>query len=566
MRDALEGAGYELIIEAQEQVVSIEQNRLKQTTRRTILAWAFTLLTMSVTMGWVNVGDANATGQVAFLLSLACLIFCARPFYVSAVKQALHGSAGMDTLVALSTFISFIFSSFNTFGGDSFWAAHGLEANIWYESVVMIIAFVLTGRLLEERAKRSTTSAIRSMMSLQPRTARIVDDKGAENEVPISTIVEDDIVCIKAGDKIPVDGLLTEGSASVDESMMTGESVDVEKVVGSRVLAGTIVRSGNARIRATETGSKTALAGMIRMVEEAQNSKAPVQREVDKIALVFVPIVLLLSVLTFVVWLIFGGTEMLPRAILSAVTVLVIACPCAMGLATPTAITVGIGRAAKKGILIKDAVALEKMRQIDALVIDKTGTITTSSPEGETLKPSAKEAITDLKNSGIEIIMMSGDTEERASHWAKEAGIENYKSRVTPQDKQDMVRALQQQNRTVAMVGDGINDSQALASADVSIAIGQGTDIAMEIAQATLMTPNLTAINEGIQTSRLTVKTIHQNLFWAFIYNIICIPLAAGLPYLFGSDFIVTPMLASALMAFSSVSVVLNSLRIKYKR
>jgi Cu2+-exporting ATPase len=352
---------------------------------------------------------------------------------------------------------------------------------------------------------------------------------------------------------------------------MTGESVPVSKSAGDKVLAGTIVSKGTLRFRAEEIGQKTVLANMIRMVQEAQGSKAPVQHVVDRIALIFVPAVVGIAVLVFLLWLLIGGSQHLPQAILSAVSVLVIACPCAMGLATPTALMVGIGKAAERNILIKDATALEQLRKVDAMVVDKTGTVTipATSAEGErseVLKPYAREAISLLHEQQISIHMMSGDKEERVAHWAREAGIEHYQSQVLPQDKENLVRRLQAEGHTVAMVGDGINDSQALATADVSIAMGRGTDVAMDVAQVTLMGDDLRRIPDAITISRKTVGMIHQNLFWAFIYNIICIPLAAGLPYLFGLSWQITPMWASALMAFSSVSVVLNSLRLKLSK
>ena len=358
--------------------------------------------------------------------------------------------------------------------------------------------------------------------------------------------------------------------------MITGEPTPVLKRPGDKVFAGTMVKQGKLRFRAEEVGTGTMLAQIIKMVQEAQGSKAPVQRVVDKIALVFVPVVLCLSVLTFILWYAIGGETQLPHAILSAVSVLVIACPCALGLATPTALMVGIGKAARKNILIKDATALENIRKVDALVIDKTGTLTVpnknidftqadnlSLDERETLKPHAREAMETLQKEGVEVYMMSGDKDEAARYWAEKAGIRHYRSKVLPQDKEDMVKKLQAEGHHVAMVGDGINDTQALAAADVSIAMGKGTDIAMDVAQVTLMGTDLRRIPDAVKLSRSTVSMIKQNLFWAFIYNVICIPLAAGLPFLFGAHWQITPMWASALMAFSSISVVLNSLRLK---
>ncbi|MCI5912845.1 MAG: heavy metal translocating P-type ATPase [Prevotella sp.] len=582
MKDEVAAAGYDLVIEDDRSVKEIEHRSFVLLRRKMVLAWVLSLLCMSVSMGWITVGNADIANQTMLIISLACMIFCGRQFYTTAWKQLRHLTAGMDMLVAMSTAISFIFSVFNTFWGDSFWTPRGIAWHTYYDASVMIISFVLTGRLLEERAKNSTASAIRALMGLAPKTARIeqysVETKQMELcEVPVATLGKGDIVEVRAGEKIPVDGCVTASDAGVDESMISGEPLPVSKQTGDKVFAGTIVKSGTLRFRAEQVGEETVLAGIIRMVREAQNSKAPVQRTVDKIALIFVPTVFVLSILTFVLWYSLGGSGMLPRAILSAVSVLVIACPCAMGLATPTALMVGIGKAAQKNILIKDAVALENLRNIDALVIDKTGTLTIprrgdnlKEERGggitarETLKPFASEAMQELRERGIEVYMMSGDVEEAVHYWANEAGIEHYQSKVMPQDKENLVRELQAEGKHVAMVGDGINDSQALAVADVSIAMGKGTDIAMDVAQVTLMGTDLRRIPDAIRLSNKTVGMIHQNLFWAFIYNLVCIPLAAGLPFLFGLDFQITPMWASALMAFSSVSVVLNSLRLKF--
>lgn len=582
MKDEVAAAGYDLVIEDDRSVKEIEHRSFVLLCRKMVLSWVLSLLCMSVSMGWIRVGNADIANQTMLIISLACMIFCGRQFYITAWKQLRHLTAGMDMLVAMSTVISFIFSVFNTFWGDSFWTPRGIAWHTYYDASVMIISFVLTGRLLEERAKNSTASAIRTLMGLAPKTARI-EQYSAETkqmelcEVPVATLGKGDIVEVRAGEKIPVDGCVTASDAGVDESMISGEPLPVSKQTGDKVFAGTIVKSGTLRFRAEQVGEETVLAGIIRMVREAQNSKAPVQRTVDKIALIFVPTVFVLSILTFVLWYFLGGSGMLPRAILSAVSVLVIACPCAMGLATPTALMVGIGKAAQKNILIKDAVALENLRNIDALVIDKTGTLTIprsgdnlkeEREEGitarETLKPFAREAMQELRERGIEVYMMSGDVEEAVRYWANEAGIEHYQSKVMPQDKENLVRELQAEGKHVAMVGDGINDSQALAAADVSIAMGKGTDIAMDVAQVTLMGTDLRRIPDAIRLSDKTVGMIHQNLFWAFIYNLVCIPLAAGLPFLFGLDFQITPMWASALMAFSSVSVVLNSLRLKF--
>jgi Cu2+-exporting ATPase len=582
MKAEVNGIGYDLVIEEDRSVTELEHRSYSLLRRKVIVSWLFALACMSISMGWLDMGSRNADNQVMLILALFNLVYCGRQFYVTAWRQLLHASANMDTLVAMSTAISFLFSVFNTFWGASFWGARGMEWHTYYDASVMIITFVLTGRLLEERAKNGTASAIRALMGLAPKTAHLVGSDGMA-DVPLSTLEKGDCVEVRAGEKVPVDGVVTDvrgamaaDEAFVDESMITGEPTPVVKKVGDKVLAGTITSQGTFRLKAQEVGQKTMLAQMIRMVQEAQGSKAPVQRVVDKIALVFVPVVLLLAVVTFLLWYFIGGQTLLPQAILSAVSVLVIACPCAMGLATPTALMVGIGKAAQKNILIKDATALENLRNIHAMVIDKTGTLTEpnknvdftrsdalSPEERETMKPHAREAMTDLQAQGIEVYMMSGDTDEAARYWAERAGIAHFQSRVMPQDKEDLVRRLQGEGKRVAMVGDGINDSQALAVADVSIAMGKGTDVAMDVAQVTLMGTDLRHIPDAIRLSRKTVTMIHENLFWAFIYNLICIPLAAGFLHLFGIEFQITPMWASALMAFSSVSVVLNSLRLK---
>lgn len=576
MKDEIIKAGYDLVIDEDESVAAIEQHAYRQLLWRMGASWIFAILTMSISMGWLNVGSASTANQTMLIIALINIAYCGRMFYANAWRQLMHKTANMDTLVAMSTLISFLFSVFNTFWGDSFWGSRGIENHTYYDASVMIITFVLTGRVLEERAKSSTASAIRALMGMAPKTARLVNGNTID-EVPIATLGSGDIIEVRAGEKIPVDGQITTGEAYIDESMITGEPTPARRAESDKVFAGTILKQGTIRFRAQATGDKTMLAQIIRMVQEAQGSKAPVQRVADKIARVFVPVVLCLAVITFIIWYAAGGDSLLPRAILSAVSVLVIACPCALGLATPTALMVGIGKAARKNILIKDATALENMRRIDAIVIDKTGTLTIPNKdvdftkadsltldERETLKPGAREAMQMLHNEGVEVYMMSGDKEEAAKYWADKAGITHWKSRVMPQDKEDMVRKLQAEGHHVAMVGDGINDTQALAAADVSIAMGKGTDIAIDVAQVTLMGTDLRRLADAIKLSRQTVGMIHQNLFWAFIYNVVCIPLAAGLPYLFGAHWQITPMWASALMAFSSISVVMNSLRLKF--
>lgn len=583
MKQAVNDIGYDLVIEADRSVAEIEQRAYTLLRRRTLLSWLFALSVMAISMHWLPLGSRDMANQVALLLALANFMYCGREFFINAVKQLRHLTANMDTLVALSTGISFVFSCINTFWGDALWGSRGIAWHTYFDASVMIITFVLTGRLLEERAKDATAASIRRLMGMQPKTARLVDGDHVD-EVPIATIAKGDVLEVRAGEKIPVDGIVTQAesfmtadAAYVDESMITGEPTPAEKRVGSRVLAGTIPSQGKLRLKAQQIGEDTALAQIIRMVQAAQSSKAPVQRVVDKVALVFVPVVTAIALLTFVIWLVAGGVDHLPQAILSAIAVLVIACPCAMGLATPTALMVGIGKAAELQVLIKDATALERMRKVDAIVIDKTGTLTLPNQAidftqadnldleaRETLKPHAAEAMKALQERGIAVYMMSGDKEEAAHYWANKAGIEHYQSKVLPQDKENLVRQLQREGHTVAMIGDGINDTQALALADVSMAIGRGTDVAMDVAQVTLMGDDLRNIPRAFDLSQRTVRMIAQNLFWAFIYNLICIPLAAGLLYAFGIDWQITPLWASALMAFSSVSVVLNSLRLRF--
>ena len=582
MKAAINAIGYDLVIEEGRSAVEIEKRAYTLLKRKAILSWIFAIGVMAISMHWINLGNNNTSNQVALLVALGNMLYCGKQFYVSAWKQLKNGLANMDTLVALSTLIAFLFSVFNTFWGEAVWSSRGIVWHTYFDASVMIITFVLTGKLLEEKAKDGTASSIREMMGMTPKTAHIVDGDKVE-EVPISTIEVGDLLEVRTGEKVPVDGevvwaesFMTPDAAYIDESMITGEPNPAKKEKGDRVLAGTIPNQGKLRMRARQIGKDTMLAQIICMVQEAQGSKAPVQRIVDKAALVFVPVVSTIALVTFLAWWIIGGNTYLPQAILSAIAVLVIACPCAMGLATPTALMVGIGKAAEEQILIKDASALENLRKINALVTDKTGTLTIPNKnidftksdnlaleERETLKPNAREAMETLQKNGVEVYMMSGDKEEAAKYWAEKAGIKHYQSKVLPQDKENLVRRLQAEGKHVAMVGDGINDTQALALADVSIAIGKGTDVAMDVAQITLMGDDLRTLPEALQLSRRTVRMIWENLFWAFIYNIVCIPLAAGVLYLFGIDWQITPSWASALMAFSSVSVVLNSLRLK---
>lgn len=577
MKKEINDIGYDLIIDENVSASEVQKREYTRLKRATLLSWALSVFGMAVNMHWINVGGTSLTNQVALLIALANMFFCGQSFYVSAVKQIAHKAANMDTLVALSTSIAFIFSTYNTFWGN--------PTLTYFDSCGMIITFVLTGRLLEDKAKDGTATSIRQLMGMAPKTAHLVDEDGNVQEVPIKTIEVGDILEVRPGEKVPVDGevitaesFMTPDAAYVDESMITGEPTPAEKKKGSKVLAGTIPSQGKFRMRARQIGENTALAHIIKMVQEAEGSKAPVQRIVDKAALVFVPAVGIIAAITFAAWMIAGGREMLPQAIISAVTVLVIACPCAMGLATPTALMVGIGKAAEKHVLIKDATALERLRKVDVLVTDKTGTLTIPNKNvdftkadnlpleaRESLKPNCREAMDSLQEMGIDVWMMSGDKEKAAKYWAEKAGIKHYKAKCVPADKEEIVRKLKAEGKTVAMIGDGINDTQALALADVSIAIGTGTDVAMDVAQVTLMTDDLNALPQSVSLSKKTVRMIWENLFWAFIYNIVCIPIAAGVLYLFFENppIVLTPMWGSALMAMSSVSVVLNSLRLK---
>lgn len=676
IRAAVLAAGYDLIIEQdhpEQRQEEEQQKRYRRLKLRVLGAWLFAIPLLLLSMVFMHVPYSN---EIQLVLALPVLILFGTPFYTGAWKQARLGRSNMDTLVALSTSIAFIFSVFNTFFPD-FWYSRGLEPHVYYEAAVVIIAFVLTGKLMEERAKGNTSTAIRKLMGLQPKQARILRN-GQEVDIPLEQLTLNDLVSVRPGEQIPVDGTLTQGDSYVDESMISGEPIPVEKKSGSHVLAGTINQKGSFIIRAEKVGADTVLARIIRMVQEAQGSKAPVQRIVDKVTGIFVPVVLGLSVLTFVIWMVFGGVDMLSHAMLSAVSVLVIACPCALGLATPTALMVGIGRAANNHILIKDAVALEQMRKVNAVVLDKTGTLTEGHPtvtgwlwaqpqevhyknillaaelksehplagaivtaleemehitpapldsfrsitgkgiqvsyqgteywagshkllkdfnapltdvltdmlvqyesDGcsivyfgraaellaiiaitDQVKATSAEAVHELRSQGIDVYMLTGDGERTASSVAARLGNIQYVSDAMPDDKEEFVRQLQLQGKTVAMVGDGINDSQALACADVSIAMGKGTDIAMDVAMVTLMTSDLLLLPKAFGLSRQTVRLIHQNLFWAFIYNLIGIPIAAGLLYP-AYGILLNPMLASAAMAFSSVSVVLNSLRLR---
>ena len=678
MQAAVQAAGYDLIVEAEDPVAMQEEKarmHYKILRRNTIGAWTLSIPLALLGMVFMHVPFGN---WIMMVLALAIMIFFGRSFYVNGVRHALKGKANMDTLVALSTSIAFLFSLFNTLC-PGFWLGKGLEPHVYYEASGVIIAFVLLSKLMEERAKNSTSSAIKGLMGLQPKTARLVTD-GREEEVPISNLQVGNVVSVRPGEKIPVDGTLLQGSSSVDESMLSGEPIPVEKNAGDRVLAGTINQKGAFTMEATSVGGTTVLAQIVQMVQSAQGSKAPVQRIVDKISGIFVPVVVLLSFLTFVCWLVIGGESYFSYALLSAVSVLVIACPCALGLATPTALMVGMGKGAEQHILIKDAFALENLCKVDTVVLDKTGTLTEGVPvvtdsywisddniryldvlytaeqksehplasailcwleesgakvceaenfesltgrgvriqvEGVTywvgsqglldifqagipekvrkqigqwqedgqsvvfygqetrllavlaisdrIKPTSAEAVKELKKQGIEVHLLTGDGVRTAERVAATLDIGYYKAEVMPNDKEEYIISLQQQGKKVAMVGDGINDSQALARADVSIAMGKGTDIAMDVAMVTLITSDLLLLPGAIRLSKQTVRLIYQNLFWAFIYNVIGIPLAAGVLFPI-NGLLLNPMLASAAMAFSSVSVVLNSLRLKFMK
>ncbi|WP_303013733.1 heavy metal translocating P-type ATPase [uncultured Bacteroides sp.] len=673
IRAAVLAAGYDLIIEEnrkEERRMEEQHKQYLRLKRKVVGAWILVVPLLVFSMVWMHVPYSN---EIQLVLAVPVLLFFGSDFYTGAWKQLKMGRSNMDTLVALSTSIAFLFSLFNTlFPG--FWYSRGLEPHVYYEASAVIVAFVLTGKLMEERAKGNTSAAIRKLMGMQPKTARVLR-KGVEEEILIEQLQAGDLVIVRPGEQIPVDGKLSEGDSFVDESMISGEPVPVEKKKGDKVLAGTINQRGSFIIDAAQVGGETVLARIIRMVQEAQGSKAPVQRIVDRITGIFVPVVLGIAVLTLVLWIVIGGGEYISYGIMSAVSVLVIACPCALGLATPTALMVGIGKAAGQHILIKDALALEQMRKIDVVALDKTGTLTEGHPtatgwlwaqpqetyfkdvllaaelksehplagaivfalqEEEKIKPAmldsfesitgkgvkvsyrghtywvgshkllkdfsatvsdvmadmlvhyesagngiiyfgrentllaiiavtdpvkatSAEAVKELKRLGIDICMLTGDGQRTALAVSSRLGIERFVADALPDDKADFIRELQLQGKKVAMVGDGINDSQALALADVSIAMGKGTDIAMDVAMVTLMTSDLLLLPKAFQLSKQTVRLIHQNLFWAFIYNLIGIPIAAGILFPL-NGLLLSPMLASAAMAFSSVSVVLNSL------
>ena len=678
LKDAVMKIGFDLIIDednSMEEQEEAEHFYYEQLQRKTVVAWIFALPVAFMGMFFMDFPGIN---WWMLVLSLPVLFYSGHAFYVNAWKQAKHFTSNMDTLVALSTSIAFLFSLFNTLY-PRFWYEQGLEPHVYYEAATVIIAFVLVGKLMEEKAKGKTSMAIRKLMGLQPKTARILRD-GKEEDILISELKKGDKVSVRPGERVPVDGLIVEGDTFIDESMISGEPIPVEKKLNDKVLAGTINQNGAFVMSAEKVGRETVLAQIIRMVQEAQGSKAPVQRIVDKVTAVFVPTVLAIAILTFIVWMIVGGVDDFSYAMLSAVSVLVIACPCALGLATPTALMVGIGKGAEAHILIKDAVALEQMRKVDTVVLDKTGTVTEGRPtvtgwlhdagwvnehkgilyaaelksehplalaiveelkkdgnkpaiidsfesrtgrgivvtrggktywagshrllndfgakvsdllksmveeyersgkslvyfgEESTLlavivisdkvKPTSIQAVKQMQAEGKYVVLLTGDGHLTAQNVAGEINANRFIAEALPDDKENVIKELQREGRVVAMVGDGINDSQALARADVSIAMGKGTDIAMDVAMVTLMTSDLLLLPKAFKLSRKTVRLIHQNLFWAFIYNLIGIPIAAGILFpMYG--ILLNPMIASAAMACSSVSVVLNSLSLNWRK
>ncbi|WP_245964510.1 heavy metal translocating P-type ATPase [Rufibacter immobilis] len=678
MQKALQSVGYDLIIDtenAQEIQEQTQQSHYRELKRKTILAGLLTLPVVVIGMFFMNMPYGN---WIMMALSAPVLFVFGRNFFVNAFKQARHGKANMDTLVALSTGTAFAFSVFNTVN-PGFWHARNLHPHVYFEAAAVVIVFIMLGKLLEERAKSSTSSAIKKLIGLQPKTVWLVEGD-QEREVPISTIQKGNVLLVRSGEKVPVDGEVSSGSSYVDESMINGEPVPVSKRMGDKVFAGTINQKGSFRFTAEKVGSETLLAQIIKLVQDAQGSKAPVQKLVDKIAGIFVPVVFVFALVTLATWLVLGSDNGLSQGLLAFVTVLVIACPCALGLATPTAIMVGVGKGAEHGILIKDAESLEQAHRLNALILDKTGTITEGKPvvtdvlwadevrsrhrelqsvllsleqlsehplaeavarhlregavpsvaihgfdsvtgkgvkaswggrsylvgspkymaaeeisvsgdlssvaenwaeaaktviyfaeEGKAVailaiadkvKETSAKAIELLQQRGIEVYMLTGDNARTAASVARQVGIQHFQAEVMPSEKADFVKLLQSQGKVVGMVGDGINDSQALAQADVSIAMGKGSDIAIDVAKMTLITSDLQLLPKALKLSRLTVNAIRQNLFWAFIYNLVGIPIAAGVLYPF-YGFLLDPMIAGAAMTLSSVSVVANSLRLK---
>lgn len=677
-KTAMQSIGYDLMIEdtaaANDALEDLHKQNYSILKRNTLGAIALALPTSIIGMFFMDMPYAN---YIMWALSTPVVLFFGKQFFVNAYKQAKHRSSNMDTLVALSTGVAYIFSVFNTLV-PGYWHSKGLHAHVYFEAAAVVIAFILLGKLLEERAKGNTSSAIKKLMGLQPKTVTVVHDDGKQAEMPINQVQVGQTLLVKPGEQIAVDGVVKNGSSFVDESMISGEPIPVEKSANEKVFAGTINQKGSFQFVAEKVGGDTVLAQIIKMVQEAQGSRAPVQKLVDKIAGIFVPVVIIIAILSLISWMILGGENGFTQGLLAFVTVLVIACPCALGLATPTAIMAGVGKGAENGILIKDAESLELSKKLNAIILDKTGTITEGRPvvtnvywtnddaytksinetilaslektsehpladaivkemkatqflpvtqfesitgsgakgsiggqyyyagnelllksnnihiastlknlaeewlnEAKTviyfanekealaviaiadkIKESSARAIKELQQQGIEVYMLTGDNIATAKAIAKQVGIKNYKAGTLPSEKAAFIKDLQQQGLTVAMVGDGINDSNALAQADVSIAMGKGSDIAMDVAKMTIISSDLMKIPQAIQLSKLTVRTIRQNLFWAFIYNTIGIPIAAGILFPF-NGFLLNPMIAGAAMALSSVSVVTNSLRLK---
>lgn len=677
LQKAVQSIGYDLLVEEenkqQETLETIHAEKFQKLKNKTVWAIVLSLPVVVIAMFFMDMPYAT---PIMWLLSTPVVLWLGRDFFINAWKQTKHRSANMDTLVALSTGIAYLFSVFNMLFAD-FWHQRGLHAHVYFEAAAVIVAFILLGKLLEEKAKGNTSSAIKKLMGLQPKTVIVIQADGTEKQTAIEDVNAGDVILVKPGEKIAVDGMVTSGSSYVDESMLSGEPVPVLKKENEKVFAGTINQKGSFRFKAVKVGKETMLAHIIKMVQDAQGSKAPVQKLVDKIAGIFVPVVIGIAILTFILWFILGGNNGVVQGLLAAVTVLVIACPCALGLATPTAIMVGVGKGAEKGILIKDAESLELAKKVDAIILDKTGTITEGRPEvtgiewlnnddatknillsiekqsehplaeavvkhldgvqttslalfdsitgkgakanhnnetyfvgnkkllaennigiaeqlqqqadewgkqsktviwfsdskqalsviaiSDKIKETSVQAIKEIQDMGIELYMLTGDNEATTKAIAQQTGIKHYKAEVLPQHKADFVKELQSKGKVVAMVGDGINDSTALATADVSIAMGKGSDIAMDVAKMTIISSDLTKIPQAIKLSKQTVATIKQNLFWAFIYNLIGIPIAAGILYPI-NGFLLNPMIAGAAMALSSVSVVTNSLRLKWKR
>ncbi|HRP01379.1 MAG TPA: heavy metal translocating P-type ATPase [Candidatus Kapabacteria bacterium] len=675
IQQAIQNNGYDLLIEnddmQQDTLEAIHSKKLNELKFKT--KWSLLLSTPLVIVAMLFM-DMPYANEVMFLLSTPVVLWFGKDFFINAWKQAKHLSANMDTLVALSTGIAYIYSIFNM-AFPEFCHKLGIHTHVYFEAAAVIIAFILLGKLLEEQAKGNTSSAIKKLIGLQAKTLTIIQDNGSEIVLPIEKVNVGDKILVKPGEKIAVDGLVVSGSSYVDESMLSGEPIPILKNKHTKVFAGTINQKGSFVFAAEKVGKDTMLAHIIKAVQDAQGSKAPVQKLVDKIAGVFVPSVLVIAIITFVLWVFLGGESGIVRGIISAVTVLVIACPCALGLATPTAIMVGIGKGANAGILIKDAEGLELAKKVNTIVLDKTGTITEGKPlvadiywadnnphlrsilysiekqsehplagaviehikevgiakldlfesitgkgvkanisnndyyvgnkqllldhsiliseennnlaenwskQGKTviwfadnknilsiiaisdkIKETSIDAVEQLQKMGLELYMLTGDNIDTAKFIAEQVGIKHYKAEVLPHQKADFIINLQKQGKVVAMVGDGINDSTALALADVSIAMGKGSDIAMDVAKMTIISSDLTKIAKAIRLSKQTVRTIKQNLFWAFIYNIIGIPIAAGILYSV-NGFLLNPMIAGAAMALSSVSVVSNSLRLKW--